>query len=369
MKTIFVLDDDPHTLRLLQLSLEAEGYHVLTASDSRQGLRQILAELPDLVILDVMMPGLDGFEVTRQLREGPKTEKLPIIMLSARGEVSDRVKALKLGADDYISKPADLTEIIARVGTLLALDDVRSLVGGRITVCIGVKGGMGSTTVAVNLATSLVVDEGKRVVLVDAYLQFGGVLTALNIHSSHTVADLLPYISHLEPDVVSSVLSVHQSGLRVLPAPTELGQIVEIRPEHLRPILAKLQEMFDHVVVDVWPILNPCTLAVLDAADVILLILTPEVCSLPGARLWLDMADKRGYLETKLRLILNQDTGQAGFGQREIARLLGYPLFHTLPSEPRLVRHALNRGVPLVLGGSGGMLARHLKGLAQRISQ
>jgi len=103
------------------------------------------------------MAGLDGFEVTRHLREVPQSERLPTMVLSARGQVSDRVKALKLGADDYISKPAGLADIIARVGTLLALKDAYPLGHGQITVCMGARGGVGSTIVAVNLPTVLAI--------------------------------------------------------------------------------------------------------------------------------------------------------------------------------------------------------------------
>jgi pilus assembly protein CpaE len=204
------------------------------------------------------------------------------------------------------------------------------------------------------------------VVLVDGWFQFGGVQTALNIHSSHSLADLVPYTSHLEPEVVSSVLVAHQSGLQVLRAPSELGQMEAIHPAHPGPTVTMLQEMFDHVVVDAWPFLDTLALALLDVADVVLLILTPEVSSLPRAKLWLHMAERRGSPPSRVHLLLNQDSGQAGFGQRDIARLLGYPLLHTLPSEPRLARHALSRGVPLVLGGDRGALAQSLRLLAQR---
>ncbi len=367
MMKIFLLDDDPHTLRLLQLSLEAEGYEVLAESDSRKGLRRIQDELPDLVILDIMMPGLDGFEVTRRLREDPRTERLPIMVFSSRAGVYDRVKALNLGANDYMTKPADLTEIIARVGTLLTLEEGRFVGHGRVTVCIGVKGGVGTTTVATNVATSLAMGEERAVVLVDGYLQFGGVQTALNIRSPHSLSDLLPYTAHMDSELVSSVLAPHHSGLQVLLAPSEHHEPVMPEPAHAESLLTKLREMFDQIVVDVWPFLNPVTLAILDEADVILLVLTPEISSLHNARLWLQLADERGYSPSRLHLVLNQDTGQKGFLEGEISRLLSYPLFHHLPFEPLLVRDSLNRGVPLVLTPKGGRLAQSFVRLAERV--
>jgi pilus assembly protein CpaE len=153
----------------------------------------------------------------------------------------------------------------------------------------------------------------------------------------------------------------------VLLAPSENGEAEMPEPTHPGPILKKLQEMFDDVVVDAWPFLNPLTLAILDEADAILLVLTPQVSSLHNARLWLRLAEGRGYTPSKLHLVLNQDAGQKGFGERELARLLEYPLFHTLPFEPWLARQALNRGVPLVLETGGGKLGHGLERLAQQV--
>ncbi len=113
---ILVVDDEPSIRKFLRANLEAKDYKVLTAVDGAEALRTIEMELPDLMILDIMMPKMDGFEVCRQLREW---SQVPIIMLSARGDESDKVKCLELGADDYITKPFGASELIARVRAVL----------------------------------------------------------------------------------------------------------------------------------------------------------------------------------------------------------------------------------------------------------
>ena len=113
---ILVVDDELSIIKFLRANLEAKGYKVLTAMDGAEALQTFEMELPDLVILDIMMPKMDGFEVCRRLREWSQT---PIIMLSARGDVSDKVKCLDLGADDYITKPFGASELIARVRAVL----------------------------------------------------------------------------------------------------------------------------------------------------------------------------------------------------------------------------------------------------------
>ena len=109
---ILVVDDEPRMIRFIRMNLELEGYTVVEAGDGVKALEQVRDTLPDLVILDVMMPELDGFETLRDLRE---FSSIPVIMLTARGEEDDRVRGLELGADDYVTKPFSPRELVSRV--------------------------------------------------------------------------------------------------------------------------------------------------------------------------------------------------------------------------------------------------------------
>ena len=117
MTRVLIVEDDPAILRGLKDNLLIESYEVLTASDGEAGYRLIREQKPDLVILDLMLPGMSGYEVCRRLRqEGNPT---PILMLSARGEEADRVLGLDLGADDYVTKPFSVRELLARVRAIV----------------------------------------------------------------------------------------------------------------------------------------------------------------------------------------------------------------------------------------------------------
>ncbi|GAA0133558.1 response regulator transcription factor [Paenibacillus sp. YSY-4.3] len=118
---ILVIDDDEKITSMLRRGLAFEGYDVYTANDGMEGLSMLLTADPDLIILDVMMPKLDGFEVCRRLREGGST--VPVLMLTAKDEVENRVKGLDTGADDYLVKPFALEELLARVRALLRRKD------------------------------------------------------------------------------------------------------------------------------------------------------------------------------------------------------------------------------------------------------
>lgn len=114
-ETILVIEDEPDIVELIQYWLEREGYLVMTASDGETGLAEALERKPDLIVLDLMMPGIDGLEVCRRLRESEATAATPILMLTARSEEADIVVGLELGADDYMTKPFSPRQLVARV--------------------------------------------------------------------------------------------------------------------------------------------------------------------------------------------------------------------------------------------------------------
>lgn len=119
-KKILVIEDDPSVLRLIECTLRQEGCQVLTATNGLTGIRAARNEGPDLVVLDIMLPGMDGFEICHRLRAEPETAQLPILILSAKDHEADRATGLKVGADDYLTKPANPSEIVNRVEILLA---------------------------------------------------------------------------------------------------------------------------------------------------------------------------------------------------------------------------------------------------------
>lgn len=128
---ILVIEDDPIALRFARYTLSQAGYQVITAPNGLEGLRKAQTENPDLIILDVMLPGMDGFEICHRLRAEPGTARIPVLMLTAKAQDADRQTGLKVGANDYLTKPALPSEIVSRVRALLALNDYASTVPGK----------------------------------------------------------------------------------------------------------------------------------------------------------------------------------------------------------------------------------------------
>ncbi len=117
---ILVIEDDPNALRLIEYALEQEGYETVAAKDGLEGIRKAHDESPDLIILDIMLPGLDGYDVCHELRQKPETSIVPILMTSAKARQEDKNIGLRLGADDYLTKPVDPEVVIDKVKGLLS---------------------------------------------------------------------------------------------------------------------------------------------------------------------------------------------------------------------------------------------------------
>lgn len=117
--TVLVVDDDPVIQKLLQVNFEMEGYTVLTAGDGLEGLERARADGPDVIICDIMMPRMDGLEVTKALKGDPATASIPILLLSAKAQQADVAAGQATGADDYVTKPFDPLDLLQRVAGLL----------------------------------------------------------------------------------------------------------------------------------------------------------------------------------------------------------------------------------------------------------
>jgi diguanylate cyclase (GGDEF)-like protein len=130
---ILVIDDDPDIVQFVRMNLELEGYEVESATGGAEGLAAALGSPPDLVLLDILMPDIDGLDLLNRLQLTPATSNVAVVLLTARTEASDRVRGLELGADDYITKPFDIEELVARVGAVLrrskAMRDLSPLTG------------------------------------------------------------------------------------------------------------------------------------------------------------------------------------------------------------------------------------------------
>jgi len=213
MNTVLIVDDDHDILDLVGFNLNKAGFRCLTASDGPGCLERIRLDSPDLVVLDVMLPGMNGFEILRRLRFDVETRQIPVIMLTAKGEEVDRVIGLELGADDYVTKPFSVRELVLRVERVLSRKDQAET--GSVLKCNGitldssryevkVQGEMVHlTTTEFNLLAYLLRNRG-RVVTRDRLLEqvwgyrYGGTTRTVDTHIQRLRDKLGPESSSIE---------------------------------------------------------------------------------------------------------------------------------------------------------------------------
>ncbi|HET9909015.1 MAG TPA: response regulator, partial [Anaerolineales bacterium] len=223
---ILIIDDDLDTLRLVGLMLQRQGYQISAATNGQQGLDKAFEEDPDLILLDLMMPEMDGYEVTRRLRQNPSTIETPILMFTAKSQLDDKVIGFEVGANDYLTKPTHPTELQARVKALLArmsekrggTAPVKNENHGYVIGVLGARGGLGTTTLAVNLAAGLQTRARSEVIVVEMLPGQGALALDMGISSSKGLVDLLSIskLSDITREKVRDSLANHPSGIKFL---------------------------------------------------------------------------------------------------------------------------------------------------------
>ncbi len=366
MAKILVVDDDQSVRRLLEYTLKQEGYEVLLAADGAEGLRLWQTDAPALVLLDVLLPKLDGYQVATKIRaEEVAGVHTPIIMLTSERDVEQKVRALRSGADDYLIKPFHPAELVARIRSLLSRFAPReALVGrppmGRLQVFYGAKGGVGTTTIAINAAIALHRELGRSVCLVDGNLQFGDHRVFLDLGLDRkSVVDVVSAPT-IDAELVRQVLQKHDSGIDLLLAPPSPEMAELVTPDHMPAILEILRQSYDYVLVDVDKHLDEVTLRILDAADRVFVVMTADLSCLKNVRLVLETIGHLGYEERKVALVLNRSNAFTGINVKAAEQALRRPIDFQVVNEYRGAISALNTGAPVMYGKADSVLGRSI---------
>jgi len=371
---ILVVDDDPNVQRLLSYTLKQEGYEVVVASDGEAGFRLWGAEDPALILLDVMLPKLDGYQVAAKIRAEESDAHVPIIMLTAEAEVEQKIRGLRAGADDYLVKPFHPAELLARIKSLLARFAPRDLmVGrpplGRVLAFYGAKGGVGTTTIAINVAIALQRELGRRVCLVDANLQFGDHRVFMDLGLDRkSIVDVVSAPS-IDADLLRGVLVEHDSKIDLLLAPPTPEMAELVTKEHLTQIIDVLRGVYDYVVVDVDKRLDDMNLGVFDAAEHVFVVLTADLSCLKNVRLVLETLGHIGFESDRVKLVLNRSNAFTGINAKTAEGALRHPIDLQVLNEYRGAISALNSGAPVMFTKADSPLGRSFHDLARAIDR
>jgi CheY-like chemotaxis protein/MinD-like ATPase involved in chromosome partitioning or flagellar assembly len=260
---ILIIDDDVDTLRLVGLMLQRQGYEISAASNGSQGLAKALEERPDLILLDVMMPDMDGYEVARRLRKNPVTLNVPILMFTAKTQLDDKVTGFEVGADDYLTKPTHPTELQAHVKALLARSAQKEKEPNQVVTAshehhgyvIGVlsaRGGLGVSSLASNLAAGIYSRTQSDVILAELTPGQGTIGTDFGYQNQKGLTELLKgTMVEITREKVESSLSPHNSGLKLLLASENPRDVtLTSQVQNYEALVVRLSTLARFVILD-----------------------------------------------------------------------------------------------------------------------
>lgn len=376
---VLVVDDDLNIQRVLVFTLKQEGYEVHVASDGEAAVEMAAAITPDLILMDVAMPKLDGYAATQRIRQAEQGRRVPIIMLTAEADVEQRVKGLRAGADDDIVKPFHPLELIARIKSLLArsgppkprpADPERSALGA-LCCFYPAKGGVGTTTIAINTAIALAGPLKRRTALVDANLQFGDMRVFLDLSlDSNSIVNAITE-PDLDADLLKKLMVNHHTGVDLLLAPPnpESADLVAERqrtaPASLSDLLGLMRKAYDFTIVDMPKAIDDFNLQLFDESDLIFVVMTADLSCLKNVRLVLETMDSLGYERSKIQLVLNRSNAYTGINIDNAESALGRKIDYQIINEYRAAISALNSGEPFMSSRPDGPLAQSVSSFAR----
>lgn len=372
---VLVVDDDRLTVTIIQDTLREAGLEVETAHSGEEALQKVSMFHPDLIVLDVVMPGIDGFEVAGRLRKDSRTALTPIIMLTTKGGIADKMTAFQAGADDYLTKPFDPVELEMRVKahlarTRAALGVQRSRPRAKVITVFSLRGGSGVTSLAVNLAVSLAQMWQVEVPLLDLSLESGHGALMLDLRPKYTLGELArEELSGIESGLLYGYLADHESGVRLLAAPKRVEESSLVTPSLVERVLATLREQSEYVVIDTPSALTDVTLTTLDMSDLIILVVTPEIAGVKVTVNTLDIFTTLGYPPERLLVVVNHIFPKGGLPTKSIEASLRIPVVDEIPYDYAAFVEAINKGVPFVLGRPASQAAAVVGRLAYQVSK
>jgi pilus assembly protein CpaE len=303
-----------------------------------------------------MMPDINGYEVTRQLRRDPQFASIPILVLTAQSGLQDKLKAFEAGADDYLSKPFESAELLARITALLRRVEstrmshpAQPVANKAQTIAIhSLRGGTGCSSLSVNIGLSLASLWGGTILL-DMTMTAGQIALMLNMNLRRTWGDITHFtLGEFEMEDLRSIVNMHESGLAFIAAPTFPTEGATLKGDTLLGALELLKKSYDYIVADLPHDFSDVALRVLDSADMILMVATPDMASVRATAAAMDTYSKLGYPTEKIKLLINTTFPRSGLQKDKIETALGLTAIVTIPYIQDVFVEAINYGQPPV---------------------
>ncbi|HUV28408.1 MAG TPA: response regulator [Anaerolineales bacterium] len=369
---ILIVDDDVDTLRLVGMMLETEGFDIIAAKSGMRAIELARSESPDLIILDVMMPELDGYAVTSQLRTDKTTRAIPILIFTAKTGHDDKMLGLELGADIYLTKPISTRELLSNVNQLLSPPEesvqvIPSQVPEGVVAVMAAKGGMGVSTVALNLGFSIYKHAAQRVIVADFRPGQGSLALELGYErevSNNSLLDLPP--EKINQQLIEEKLVEHSSGVTLLLSSPQLRDAKYISKTENFEIIANLLPQFAaYTIFDLAPGMTAINHKVLPICSEVVVIVEPSTQSVNQTKDLLEELSLLAIKSEQIRLLVFNrihSSLQLSFG--EVEEQLNLPICSSFSPNRELVNQASLEHAPFITLKPEGLTAQQINQLA-----
>ena len=377
---ILIIDDDLDTLRLVGLMLQRQGYQISAATNGQQGLDKAFEEFPDLILLDLMMPDMDGYEVTRRLRQNPSTNETPILMFTAKTQLDDKVVGFEVGANDYLTKPTHPTELQARVKALLARTQESksksifsdSSERGYMIGVLSARGGLGTTTLALNLAAGLRARSKSDVIVAEMLPGQGALALELGLPNTKGLVDLLGLnrTHEITRERVTDALVPHAAGLKFLLAsdrPRDMHLVNQTA--NYESVVRMLSDLARFVILDLGIGLQPFAEKILQSCDEIMIVLEGTPNTISHTKALMDDIVSMGISPKKINVVLNNRVrSDTQMPASQVQTKLDHEIVGTLSAAPELFVQATRMQTPAMLCQPDSLTARQIAKLVDFVA-
>jgi pilus assembly protein CpaE len=368
---VAIIDKELNNIDKVSYLLEKfSDVDVIRTSTSLDELRMLLEKrVPCLVW---MGPAYTLEDIEPLLRDYYNRLDITRIVLLVREMSADLLKkALQLNVYDVLKIPFsynDIKETMKRSESKAEAGvENEKPAPKRITV-FGTKGGVGKSFLAVNLAVGLMATDKKRVSLVDTNYQFGDIALMLDLHPKYSIYDIIPVLEQLDPKVLESFLTIHSSGIKVLPAPLDISKSTGINIEATMKILDNLSRISDYVVIDTASYFSDDILNIFRDTDYLCIITSKDTPSIKNLKIALQLLDQLKFPRENIWIVLNRADSKVGITLEEIEETIQRKIDVAIPSD-RIVPITVNKGIPVIMDVPRSQVTKSIKKLIKIITE
>jgi pilus assembly protein CpaE len=374
---ILVVDPDRESSGEVQKMLSMLGFSVVgTAGYGVEAFTMAFQARPDVMIMRVEEPLVRPIQTLSRINDG--LPDLPIIVFSSDSNLRLMRQSMVSGASDYLQEPLDSAEVEASIIRVLEKKEREGMrrrgeledpiPQGTIITVFGAKGGIGKTTISSNLAVALAGEAHQTVALVDMDTRFGDVAITMDIPVERSIADLARNLDNVDRNTLKDYLVQHESGVRILPAPTRPSDWRNLSARHIRDVVDVLAQTHDFVILDTPGTFNEIVAAAIEVGTMILLVTTLDMASIKDTVLALEMLHERfGSDEERIKVVLNRAGMDTGVREKDVEQTLDAPLWWKIPQDNEVVK-AAQLGRPIVMARPNSKVSVEIREMARALA-